>query len=120
MKANLPPNEPHRLDAWRELDLYAKIRARSAGRPKFVLHDGPPYANGEIHMGHALNKILKDIIVKSHSMLGFDAPYVPGWDCHGLPIESAIEKELKEKKKEMSAAEFRRACRVFAARYVDI
>jgi isoleucyl-tRNA synthetase len=120
MKANLPQNEPRRLEAWGGMSLYEQIRRKSAGRPKFVLHDGPPYANGEIHMGHALNKILKDIIVKSHTMLGFDAPYVPGWDCHGLPIESAIEKELKEKKKEMSPAEFRRACREFAARYLDI
>src|SRR5216110_629330 len=120
MKANLPQNEPKRLDKWRLMDLYGRIQQKTAGRPKFILHDGPPYANGDIHMGHALNKILKDIVVKSHRMLGFDAPYVPGWDCHGLPIESAIEKELKEKKKEMSAADFRRACRAFAARYVDI
>jgi isoleucyl-tRNA synthetase len=120
MKANLPQNEPKRLDAWREMDLYQRIREKSAGRPKSVLHDGPPYANGDIHMGHALNKILKDLVVKSKTMLGYDSPYVPGWDCHGLPIESAIEKELKDKKKEMSAADFRRACRAFAARYVDI
>jgi isoleucyl-tRNA synthetase len=120
MKANLPQNEPKRLDAWRGIDLYSRIREKSAGRPKFVLHDGPPYANGDIHMGHALNKILKDLVVKSKTMLGYDSPYVPGWDCHGLPIESAIEKELKDKKKEMSAADFRRACRAFAARYVDV
>ncbi len=120
MKANLPQNEPRRLEKWREIDLYKLIREKSAGRPKSVLHDGPPYANGEIHMGHALNKILKDIVVKSKTMLGYNSPYVPGWDCHGLPIESAIEKELKEKKKEMSAGDFRRACRAFAARYVDI
>ena len=120
MKGNLPQSEPRRLEKWREIDLYKLIREKSAGRPKFILHDGPPYANGEIHMGHALNKILKDLVVKSRTMLGYDSPYVPGWDCHGLPIESAIEKELKEKKKEMSAADFRRACRAFAARYVDI
>jgi len=120
MRANLPQNEPKRLEAWREMDLYALIRAKSAGRPKFVLHDGPPYANGRIHTGHALNKILKDIVVKSRTMLGFDSPYVPGWDCHGLPIEHAVDKELKSKKRDMSSADIRRACREFAARYVDI
>ncbi|HEY4639834.1 MAG TPA: isoleucine--tRNA ligase [Thermoanaerobaculia bacterium] len=120
MKANLPQNEPKRLESWREIDLYRLIREKSAGRDKFVLHDGPPYANGRIHIGHALNKILKDIVVKSKTMAGFDSPYVPGWDCHGLPIESAIEKELGSKKKEMSAGDFRRACREFAARYLDI
>jgi hypothetical protein len=85
-----------------------------------VLHDGPPYANGRIHIGHALNKILKDIVVKSKTMAGFDSPYVPGWDCHGLPIEHAIDKELGSKKREMSRRDFRRACREFAERYVDI
>ncbi|MBV9493661.1 MAG: isoleucine--tRNA ligase [Acidobacteria bacterium] len=120
MKANLPQNEPKRLDFWREMDLYRLIREKSAGRPKFVLHDGPPYANGKIHIGHALNKILKDLVVKSKTMAGFDSPYVPGWDCHGLPIEHAVDKELGSKKKELSPADFRRACREFAARYVDI
>src|SRR3954471_21372561 len=96
MRANLPQNEPKRLESWDQMDLYKLIREKSAGRPKFVLHDGPPYANGDIHMGHALNKTLKDMVVKSRTMLGYDSPYVPGWDCHGLPIESAIEKELKE------------------------
>jgi isoleucyl-tRNA synthetase len=120
MKANLPQNEPKRLEQWRGMNLYQLIREKAAGRPKFVLHDGPPYANGEIHNGHALNKILKDIVVKSKTMLGYDSPYVPGWDCHGLPIESAIGKKLGSKKNEMSAAEFRRACRQFAASYVDI
>ncbi len=120
MKANLPLNEPKRLDAWREIDLYRAIREKSAGRPKFVLHDGPPYANGRIHVGHALNKILKDIVVKSKTMAGFDSPYVPGWDCHGLPIESAVQKELGSKIKEMSPGDVRRACREFAAKYLDI
>ncbi|MCU1348716.1 MAG: ileS, partial [Acidobacteria bacterium] len=120
MRANLPQNEPKRLEAWREMDLYGLIRAKSAGRPKFVLHDGPPYANGRIHTGHALNKILKDVVVKSRTMLGYDSPYVPGWDCHGLPIEHAVGKELKSKKNEMSSADIRRACREFAAKYVDI
>ena len=120
MKANLPQNEPKRLEAWQAMNLYRMIREKSAGKPKFVLHDGPPYANGEIHIGHALNKTLKDIIVKSRTMMGYDSPYVPGWDCHGLPIEHAIGKKLGSKRNEMSAAEFRRACREFAASYIDI
>jgi isoleucyl-tRNA synthetase len=120
MKANLPQNEPKRLEHWRGINLYQRIREKSAGKPKFVLHDGPPYANGRIHIGHALNKTLKDIVVKSRTMLGFDSPYVPGWDCHGLPIEHAVGKELGSKRAEMSAAEIRRACRQFAAKYVDL
>ncbi|MEO8378540.1 MAG: isoleucine--tRNA ligase [Acidobacteriota bacterium] len=120
MKANLPLNEPKRLEKWRGMDLYRLIREKSAGRPKFVLHDGPPYANGRIHIGHALNKTLKDIVVKSHTMLGFDSPYVPGWDCHGLPIEHAVDKELGSKKRDLSPAEFRRVCRQFAAKYLDL
>jgi isoleucyl-tRNA synthetase len=120
MKANLPQSEPKRLERWSEIDLYRRIREKSEGRPKFVLHDGPPYANGEIHAGHALNKIIKDIVVKSRTMLGFDSPYVPGWDCHGLPIEHEVRKKLGSKRNEMSSADFRRACREFAARYVDI
>jgi isoleucyl-tRNA synthetase len=120
MKANLPQNEPKRLEQWESMNLYGMIRERSAGGPKYVLHDGPPYANGRIHIGHVLNKVLKDIIVKSRSMMGYDAPYVPGWDCHGLPIEHAVDKELGSKKREMSPAEFRRACRAFATKYLDI
>jgi isoleucyl-tRNA synthetase len=120
MKANLPQNEPRRLEQWQAMNLYNLIREKSKGRPKFVLHDGPPYANGEIHIGHALNKILKDFIVKSRTMMGLDSPYVPGWDCHGLPIESAIDKKQRLKKQEMTPVEFRRACRKFAAEYVDI
>jgi isoleucyl-tRNA synthetase len=120
MKANLPQNEPKRLEHWRGMNLYQRIREKSAGRPKFVLHDGPPYANGRIHIGHALNKTLKDIVVKSRTMLGFDSPYIPGWDCHGLPIEHAVNKELGSKRAGMSAAEIRRACRQFAAKYVDV
>ena len=120
MKANLPQNEPKRLDFWREIDLYARIRQASQGRPKFVLHDGPPYANARIHIGHALNKILKDVVVKSRTMMGFDAPYIPGWDCHGLPIEHAVDKKLGSKKKEMSEADFRRACRAFADENIDL
>src|SRR5216117_375249 len=120
MKANLPQNEPKRLDVWREIDLYARIREASQGRPKFVLHDGPPYANARIHIGHALNKILKDVVVKSKTMAGFDAPYIPGWDCHGLPIEHAVDKQLGSKKKEMSEADFRRACCDFADKNIDL
>ncbi|HEX9984020.1 MAG TPA: isoleucine--tRNA ligase, partial [Thermoanaerobaculia bacterium] len=120
MKANLPLNEPKRLEQWRSMNLYQLIREKSAGRPKFVLHDGPPYANGRIHIGHALNKTLKDIVVKSRTMLGYDSPYVPGWDCHGLPIEHAVGKELGSKRAEMTPAEIRRACRQFAAKYVDV
>ena len=93
MKANLQTTEPETVSRWEAMDLYGKIREARKGAKRYVLHDGPPYANGEIHMGHALNKILKDLVVKSHNMLGFDAPYIPGWDCHGLPIENAIEKE---------------------------
>ena len=120
MKANLPQNEPKRLEHWRSINLYQLIREKSAGRPKFVLHDGPPYANGRIHIGHALNKTLKDIVVKSRTMLGFDSPYVPGWDCHGLPIEYAVAKELGPKRAEMPPAEIRRACRQFASKYIDL
>ncbi|HVE71149.1 MAG TPA: isoleucine--tRNA ligase [Thermoanaerobaculia bacterium] len=120
MKANLPQNEPKRLEHWRGMNLYQRIREKSAGRPKFVLHDGPPYANGRIHIGHALNKTLKDIVVKSRTMLGFDSPYVPGWDCHGLPIEHAVNKELGSKRAQMTSAEIRRTCRQFAAKYVDV
>jgi isoleucyl-tRNA synthetase len=120
MKANLQTAEPEWLARWTAMDLYGQIRQRRAGRPRFVLHDGPPYANGNIHIGHALNKILKDLIVRSKTMAGFDAPYVPGWDCHGLPIELKVDRELGPKKREMSIADFRRACRDYASRYVDI
>jgi isoleucyl-tRNA synthetase len=114
-KANLPQAEPARLKKWAEMDLYAVIRQARAGATKFILHDGPPYANADIHLGTALNKILKDLIVKSRTMLGYDAPYVPGYDCHGLPIELHVERKLGEKKKEMPALSIRRACRDFAA-----
>src|SRR2546423_1673753 len=118
MKANLPTSEPEALARWEAMDLYGKIRARRAAAPKFVLHDGPPYANGRIHMGTAMNKILKDLVVKSRSMAGFDAPYVPGYDCHGLPIELQVNRELGSKKREMSLADFRRACRAYAERFI--
>ncbi|HYX27393.1 MAG TPA: isoleucine--tRNA ligase [Pyrinomonadaceae bacterium] len=114
-KANLPQTEPARLKKWAEMDLYGLIRKARAGEQKFILHDGPPYANADIHLGTALNKILKDLIVKSRTMLGYDAPYVPGYDCHGLPIELHVERKLGEKKKDMPALSIRRACREFAA-----
>jgi isoleucyl-tRNA synthetase len=118
MKANLPTSEPETLAKWAEMDLYGQIRGVRAGAPKFVLHDGPPYANANIHMGTALNKILKDLVVKSRSMAGFDAPYVVGYDCHGLPIELKVDRELGPKKRDMSVAEFCRACRAYAERFV--
>jgi isoleucyl-tRNA synthetase len=102
MKANLVQREPERLRQWEQIDLYGKIRESGQGRPLFILHDGPPYANGHIHMGTAFNKILKDIIVKSKQMSGFDAPYVPGWDCHGLPIEHQVDKELGSRRQGLS------------------
>jgi len=118
MKANLATSEAATLAHWKAIDLYGKIRARRDGAPKFVLHDGPPYANGNIHMGTALNKILKELVVKSRSMAGFDAPYVVGYDCHGLPIELRVDRELGPKKRDMSVADFCRACRAYAERYV--
>lgn len=119
MKANLAQREPEMLKEWQALGLYQKLRAARAGAPKFVLHDGPPYANGEIHIGHAVNKVLKDIIVKSRSMAGFDAPYVPGWDCHGLPIELQVEKKVGKVGVKVDAKTFRQACRDYAAAQVD-
>ncbi|MBI5015741.1 MAG: isoleucine--tRNA ligase [Deltaproteobacteria bacterium] len=120
MKADLVRREPEVLRRWEEEQLYARILARGAGRPSFILHDGPPYANGHIHMGHAINKILKDIIVKSRTMAGFRSPYVPGWDCHGLPIEHQVDKELGKAKEGMSKAEVRRHCRAYAEKFVAI
>ncbi|MCL4402503.1 MAG: isoleucine--tRNA ligase [Acidobacteria bacterium] len=120
MKANLPQAEPKLLERWEKEDLYGKIRSVRAGRPTYILHDGPPYANGRIHLGTAFNKVLKDFIVKSKSMAGFDAPYVPGWDCHGLPIEIRVDSELGPKKAKMSAKEIRAACRRYAEKYVDL
>jgi isoleucyl-tRNA synthetase len=120
MKANLPVNEPIRLAQWQQQDLYAQIRAARAGAPKYILHDGPPYANGAIHLGHALNKCIKDFVVKTKTMAGFDAPYIPGWDCHGLPIEIKIDEQLGRKKLEMDPIAVRRACREYAQKYVDL
>src|SRR5947209_4546975 len=120
MKANLPQAEPKMLERWEKEDLYGQIRKARAGRPIYILHDGPPYANGRIHLGTAFNKILKDFVVKSKSMAGFDSPYVPGWDCHGLPIEIKVDSELGSKKAQMTAVQIRRACRKYAEKYVDI
>jgi isoleucyl-tRNA synthetase len=120
MKANLAQMEPKMLERWEAEGLYEKIRAASKGRPMYVLHDGPPYANGEIHLGTAFNKILKDFVVKSKTMSGFDSPYVPGWDCHGLPIEAKVDSQLGSKKASMTAVEIRAECRKYAAKYVDL
>ncbi|MDO8426611.1 MAG: isoleucine--tRNA ligase [Deltaproteobacteria bacterium] len=120
MKADLPKKEPEMLSAWEGSGLYKKIMAEGKGREKYILHDGPPYANGNIHIGHALNKILKDFIVKSMFMLGYATDYVPGWDCHGLPIELQVEKELGQKKQELSKTEIRKRCREYASKFVVI
>ncbi len=120
MKANLPQNEPKRLATWEQDRLYEQIRAVRQDAPSYVLHDGPPYANGPLHLGHALNKCLKDFIVKSKTMAGFNAPYVPGWDCHGLPIEIKVDEKLGRKKLEMPAIAVRRACREYAQKYLDL
>jgi isoleucyl-tRNA synthetase len=119
MKGNLAEREPAMLRHWQENDLYGRIRAARAGRPKFILHDGPPYANGDIHIGHAVNKILKDIIVKSRGLDGFDAPYVPGWDCHGLPIELQVEKKSGRRDAGRDARAFRAACREYATQQIE-
>jgi isoleucyl-tRNA synthetase len=120
MKADLPKREPTILDWWDKVNAYAAIRAARVGRPPYVLHDGPPYANGNIHLGQSLNKILKDFVVKSRSMMGFDAPYVPGWDCHGLPIEHRVDKELGAKKAGMTPVQVRALCREYAEKYIGI
>src|SRR5579863_9698613 len=119
MKANLPQTEPKMLARWEAEDLYAKIRTSRAGRPRYVLHDGPPYANGHIHLGTAFNKIIKDFIIKSKTMAGFDSPYVPGWDCHGLPIEFKVDQELGGKKAKLSPLEIRQACRKYATKFFE-
>ena len=128
MRAGLPQREPEILARWKTLDLYGRLRAAGKGRTKFVLHDGPPYANGNIHIGHALNKILKDVVTRSQQMLGFDSNYVPGWDCHGLPIEWKIEEEnyrAKGKSKPdfsdaAALVEFRQECRAFAEHWIKV
>jgi len=126
MKANLPKTEPEMLAWWESFGIYKRVRQASAGRPVWILHDGPPYANGHIHLGTMLNKVLKDVIVKSRSMSGFNAVYVPGWDCHGLPIEHQVDKELGldkagiDVRNAMDPIEKRRKCREYANRFIDI
>ena len=120
MKANLPQNEPKILERWEQARLYERIREARKGSPTYVLHDGPPYANGPIHLGHALNKCLKDFVVKSKNMAGFDAPYIPGWDCHGLPIEIKVDQKLGGKKLQMKAVDVRLECRKYAQKYLDL
>ncbi|MBU2519488.1 MAG: isoleucine--tRNA ligase [Proteobacteria bacterium] len=120
MKANLPQREPQMLARWQEEELYQELRQQSTGRQKYILHDGPPYANGNIHMGTAFNKVLKDIIIKSRQMSGLDAVYVPGWDCHGLPIEHEVDKKLGAKKAQMGQLSVRKACRAYAEKFIDI
>ncbi|NNE04862.1 MAG: isoleucine--tRNA ligase, partial [Xanthomonadales bacterium] len=119
MKANLANREPEMLKQWEEQGLHARIMEKTAGRPLFVLHDGPPYANGDIHIGHAVNKILKDLVVKSRQLAGFHAPYVPGWDCHGLPIEHQVEKKTGKVGHKVDAPTFRRLCREYALKQID-
>ena len=123
MRAGLPEREPTWLKRWEEMDIYARQREQAKDRPYFTLHDGPPYANGNIHIGHALNKILKDLVSRSKQMLGYNSAYVPGWDCHGLPIEWKIEESYRAKgkdKNEVPVIEFRQECRTFASQWVDV
>ena len=123
MKAGLPAKEPVILARWQDEGLYDELRAARAGREKFIIHDGPPYANGDMHIGHALNRILKDMVVRSQTLLGKDAPFVPGWDCHGLPIEWKVEEQYRKKKldkNQVPAAEFRAECRAYAQHWVDV
>jgi isoleucyl-tRNA synthetase len=120
MKANLPQNEPKMLERWEKEGIYRQIRESRSGRPRYVLHDGPPYANGRIHLGTVFNKVIKDFVVKSKTMAGFDSPYVPGWDCHGLPIEIRVDSELGARKAQMPVVEIRRACRRYAEKFVDL
>ncbi|MEZ5476582.1 MAG: class I tRNA ligase family protein, partial [Thiolinea sp.] len=120
MRGDLAKREPGMLDDWEQRQLYQRLREKAKGRPKFILHDGPPYANGPIHIGHAVNKIIKDVIVKSKSMAGFDAPYVPGWDCHGLPIEKKVEDMIGRVGVQVDANTFRKKCREYAAEQIDI
>src|SRR5215467_8563213 len=120
MKANLPQREPKRLEQWEAMRIYERLRATHKGKPIYVLHDGPPYANGPIHLGTALNKGLKDFVVKSKNMAGFDSPYVPGWDCHGLPIEIKVDQALGGKKLQMAPTDVRLECRKYAEKYIDL
>src|SRR6184192_2519351 len=120
MRAGLAQREPARVAHWASIGLYEAIQKKRAQQPAFVLHDGPPFANGDVHIGTALNKILKDVVVKYKTMRGFRAPYVPGWDCHGQPIEFKVTKELGDKAKTISQSELRKLCRAYAEKYIDI
>jgi isoleucyl-tRNA synthetase len=120
MRANLPQREPAVVARWRETGLYQQMLQANAGKPKYVLHDGPPYANGHVHLGTGLNKIIKDIVVKSKAMAGFLTPYVPGWDCHGMPIEHQVTKDLGAKLRALSQLDVRRRCRAYAEKFVAI
>ena len=120
MKANLPQREPEMLARWEQAKLYETIQTSRHDGPLFVLHDGPPFANGDVHLGHVLNKVLKDMVIKYKTMRGFRAPYVPGWDCHGQPIEYKVKKELGKEGEKLSQAELRKHCRAYAAKFVDI
>ncbi|MEO0613955.1 MAG: class I tRNA ligase family protein, partial [Pseudomonadota bacterium] len=123
MRGGLPKAEPKHLERWAQMDLYRRLRETASERPLYVLHDGPPYANGHLHMGHAYNKVLKDLIVRSRQMMGYNSNYVPGWDCHGLPIEWKVEEAFRgkgRKKDDVPASEFRAACRKYAQEWVDI
>ena len=123
MRAGLPQREPEWLERWEKMNIYARLRGKAEGRAPFTLHDGPPYANGHLHIGHALNKILKDMVVRSRQMMGHDARYIPGWDCHGLPIEWKIEEQYRAKgrnKDDVDIVDFRQECRKFAEGWIDI
>ena len=120
MRAGLPAREPEMLERWNKIDVYRLLMEKNADKPRFSLHDGPPFSNGDLHMGHALNKSIRDFVVRSYAMRGYYTPYIPGWDNHGMPIESAIIKKNKLNYKEMSIPEFRSACEAFAQHYIDV
>ena len=120
MRAGLPKREPEMLKHWEEMDIYNEMLKKNEGKPLFNLHDGPPFSNGALHMGHALNKSIKDFITRTYAMRGYYTPYIPGWDNHGMPIESAIIKEQKLNHKAMSIADFRSACHAYADHYIDV
>ena len=119
-RAGLLKREPEMLERWKKIDVYHALLKKNEGKPRVSLHDGPPFSNGELHMGHALNKALKDFITRSYAMRGYYTPYIPGWDNHGMPIESAIIKKNKLNRKEMSVPDFRDACHEFAQHYIDV
>jgi len=119
MRGNLAKREPEMLERWEKMEIYKQVRKASAGREQFILHDGPPYANGDIHIGHVVNKVIKDMIVKSKQMAGFDSPYIPGWDCHGLPIENKVEGLVGKPGDKVTEGEFRAKCREYATEQID-